>query len=284
MRMLRCRGVDYAVADADGDGAQAPVLLFGHGLYFDHTMFADLIAAMGAGWRCVALDWPGHGGSGWHELGWSVQDLVQDTLALLDALGAQHAVAIGLSQGAAVFTRLALQHPARVRALVIMDASPAGATPQACERLRDAAHALASGDRARIAQVYDAAVQRMFSPVTHAQRPALVAAARARMELHPAAGMAHAVRLALGYESIEALLAQLAMPTLVLRGEDGFLEPAALDAYHRIPSVQIRSIHAAGHALALEQPAQVADALGKFFRRNAIHPRVDPQPSRGAVA
>lgn len=269
-RTLLCRGVPYAIDEYGSDG---PVVLFGHGLYFDRSMFESVAKALGAGWRCVCMDWPGHGQSGWRAEGWTVQDLVSDAVAMLDALGAKKAILVGLSQGGAVFTRLALQHPERVLALVIMDASPDAPPAIACQRMLDASAALASGDAKNVSDIYDSVVERMFSSATQMFNPTLIERSRARMSQHSLPGMAQAVRLGLSYQSIKTVLHTLAMPTLVLWGEDDQATPVALsEAYRAIAGVTLRTFPAAGHSLALEQPSKVAFELSRFFNEHGIHP------------
>ena len=58
--------------------------------------------------------------------GYALPDLVEDAAALLEALDVQRAHLIGISMGATVALRLALDHPERVASLVLMSSSPAG--------------------------------------------------------------------------------------------------------------------------------------------------------------
>lgn len=70
----------------------------------------------------------------------------EDAAALLDALGAAPAVLIGRSYGGAVAIDLALRHPERVRALVLLEGDALGLSPAALrwtrairDRLREVA-------------------------------------------------------------------------------------------------------------------------------------------------
>ncbi|HBM22398.1 MAG TPA: hydrolase, partial [Alcanivorax sp.] len=114
-------GQRYAYLD-EGEG---PLLVFGHGVLADKSMFEAQIEALRHRYRyrCVSLDWPGHTGSGYREKGWSFYDMADDSVALLDQLGYDQAIFVGLSQGGMTFMRLALKYPERVRALVLLDTS-----------------------------------------------------------------------------------------------------------------------------------------------------------------
>lgn len=261
------RGVRYAVEES-GNG---PLVLFGHGLYFDRSMFAAQAGLLAASFRCVRFDWPGHGQSGWRDQGWSAHDLVEDVVALIDALGGGPAILVGLSQGGAIFTRVALAYPERVRALVVMDATPRAPAPEWCERMRQNAALFTSGDRAAIDQFFDALVVRMFSPGTLRFRPAVVAAARRIWLGHDPAGLARAATLGTSYESLDERLHELRMPVLLLWGRDDVASPIAqADIYRRlIPDLTCLEIEEAGHSAPLEQPERVGTALEQFLRRLA---------------
>ena len=75
-------GQRYAYLD-EGEG---PLVVFGHGVLADKSMFEAQIEALRDRYRCVSLDWPGHTGSGYREKGWSFYDMADDSVALLDQL------------------------------------------------------------------------------------------------------------------------------------------------------------------------------------------------------
>jgi pimeloyl-ACP methyl ester carboxylesterase len=81
---------------------------------------AEALARLG---RVIAYDRRGCGRSerpaGYERT--SVAEHADDAAALLDALGATPAVCVGRSYGATVATTLALRHPGRVRALVLLE-------------------------------------------------------------------------------------------------------------------------------------------------------------------
>lgn len=71
--------------------------------------------------RVVAVDLRGHGHSPVPEHGYRPADLAGDLATLIGRLGLRPVVAIGHSMGAQVVTVLAIEHPALVRALVVVD-------------------------------------------------------------------------------------------------------------------------------------------------------------------
>src|SRR5256714_5557502 len=104
-------------------GAGPPTLLLhgigNYGRYWD--LFADAVARR---LRLVAPDARGHGESGRPAAGYAPADFTADALAILDALEIERAVVVGHSMGGLHSINLAARRPERVRALVIVDASP----------------------------------------------------------------------------------------------------------------------------------------------------------------
>jgi len=90
-----------------------------YGRYWD--FFAD---AIGGRLRLVAPDARGHGESAKPSDGYAPQDFVGDAVAVMDATGLERAIVVGHSMGGFHATALALAHPGRVRALVLVDVGP----------------------------------------------------------------------------------------------------------------------------------------------------------------
>ena len=90
-----------------------------YGRYWD--FFAD---AVGGRLRLVAPDARGHGESTRPVSGYAPQDFVDDAIAVIDATGLDRPVVVGHSMGGFHATALTLAHPARVRALVLVDVGP----------------------------------------------------------------------------------------------------------------------------------------------------------------
>ena len=123
MAQARMRPLALAVAWADCGFRVLDAADLGRGLAVPRSEFEAQIEALRDRYRCVSLDWPGHTGSGYREKGWSFYDMADDSVALLDQLGYDQAIFVGLSQGGMTFMRLALKCPERVRALVLLDTS-----------------------------------------------------------------------------------------------------------------------------------------------------------------
>ena len=98
----------------------AALLLHGignYGRYWD--FFADAIAGR---LRLIATDARGHGESGQPADGYAPDEFVADAVAVLDALAIERALVVGHSMGGTHAIRLAAEHPDRVLRLVVVDA------------------------------------------------------------------------------------------------------------------------------------------------------------------
>jgi len=104
-------------------GTGASVLVFSHGLLMDHSMFAPQVDALRHRYRCISWDERGHGLTANNRMcePFSYYDSADDLAALLDHLGVERAILVGMSQGGYLSLRAALKHPAIVQAMVLID-------------------------------------------------------------------------------------------------------------------------------------------------------------------
>ena len=103
-------------------GSPGALLLHGignYGRYWD--FFADAVAGR---LHLVAPDARGHGESARPATGYAPADFVADAFAVMDATSLARPIVVGHSMGGFHATALTLAHPARVRALVLVDVGP----------------------------------------------------------------------------------------------------------------------------------------------------------------
>lgn len=107
-----------------GDGDGLPVLLI-HAGVTDLRSWDPLVERLGAETRCIRYDARGYGETVYEEEdGWSPVD---DAVAVLDALRVDSSIVIGCSMGGGTAIDLALAHPERVAALVLIASAVSGA-------------------------------------------------------------------------------------------------------------------------------------------------------------
>ncbi len=118
LRYVEANGIRVHVATA---GTGRPVLLL-HGWPFTWYVWRSVMRGLvAAGHRVVAPDLRGIGGTERPAGGYDLHTLAADAAALLAALDAEGAVAVGFDLGAAPAWMLAMRHPAALRKLVVME-------------------------------------------------------------------------------------------------------------------------------------------------------------------
>lgn len=185
---------------------------------------------------------------------YSLQDMADDSLGVLDALGIARAHVVGASMGGMIAQRLAASAPQRTASLVsIMSSSGARKLPGPRP---DVAAALM---RRPASRTEAALVAHSLGMLRLIQSPAYpqddqVVAERIRRALHRAYRPAGVVRqmLAIVADSGRAeLLPRIASPALVLHGEADPLVPIACgrDSAQRIPGARFVAVPGMGHDL-----------------------------------
>lgn len=104
-------------------GRGVPLVLV-HGFSAEGMLYAQTLSRLvGAGFRVVAIDTAGHGGTlGLPTGGASMEDYTRLLARVLDELGIRRAVLAGHSMGGRLVTELAAQEPDRAIAVVLLDA------------------------------------------------------------------------------------------------------------------------------------------------------------------
>ena len=118
-----------AVTETEGDGA--PVL-FIHGNSSCKEVFQDqLVSTLGATWRCIAMDLPGHGRSDDARApneAYTMPGYAAIALEVLTALSAERAAIVGWSLGGHIGIEM-LAQSSNIRGLVISGTPPISADP-----------------------------------------------------------------------------------------------------------------------------------------------------------
>lgn len=247
---------------------RGPLLLFGHGTYGGKELFESQIASLSSSYRCVAVDWPGHGGTTFAPEGWGVDELVDDVPRLLDALGADSACLAGVSQGAAVFMRAVLRFPERARALVNMCAGPAGPPAGAIDTSREFAAVLRDEtDEIKRRRVVERVVNEWFhAPGFADANPQAFAREIDVILRHPRVGIALAAEVPATYRSIVDELGGIRCPTLVIWGDSDPRVEVAPEMARGIPGAELVVVPNAGHHVNVDAPDAVSDAIERFLR------------------
>jgi pimeloyl-ACP methyl ester carboxylesterase len=108
---VEARGVRFHVTES-GPKDGRPVIAL-HGWPQHHWAYRDLLADPPPGLRIIAPDLPGYGWSGPPPHRWAKEDVANDVLALMDAMGLDRVLLVGHDWGAFVGYRMVLRAPER---------------------------------------------------------------------------------------------------------------------------------------------------------------------------
>ncbi|MFC7574096.1 alpha/beta fold hydrolase [Klenkia terrae] len=113
------------------EAGEGPLVLLVHGYpQFWWAWRHQLVALAEAGYRAVAVDLRGYGGSDKPPRGYDLPTLSADVAAVVRALGEPDAVVVGHDWGGLVGWTMAALHPRTVRGLVVVSS----AHPASCAR------------------------------------------------------------------------------------------------------------------------------------------------------
>lgn len=243
---------------------EGPPLLLTHGLLTDGRLWAPLLPALASRYRVINVDLRGHRGST-APSPFSLEDLADDCLAILDAEGFERAAIAGLSMGGMTAMRLALRAPERVAALLLLSTSADAERPR--ERLKYRAMA----EIFRVVgstSLFELPIRRlMFGRTALRERPEIAALQAQQTREHERTGLYHAVRAVMERGSIRDRLRELRCPSLVLVGDEDLTTPIsrATRIGRSLPGARVHLLPRTGHLCTLEAPELVAEELLAFL-------------------
>ncbi len=240
-------------------GQGAPLVLL-HGASSSGISWYPVIGALAARFRVWLPDMVGHGESDRPDAPYDRSYYSSWLAGFFDAVGLDRAHVVGHSLGGAVALQFALEHPERVRRLVLVDAAALGRGVPVRVALAFLRSALLpsreAGERLGRLAVYD---PRKLDPFFEEYG--------SRMRAMPRPGRA----FWRGGRTIAVVpteeLQQLKPPTLIVWGREDLFLPVSHGerAAQAIPDARLHVIPEAGHVSFLDQPQAFCEALLGFL-------------------
>ncbi len=278
---VRANGLDIEVEDTGADGSQAgrPVVLLIMGLGMQLVAWPQPLvqSLVDAGFRVVRhdnrdiglsqhLDHLGTPNVLWESLKfrfgltprarYSVHDMAQDAIGVLDALGLARAHVVGASMGGMIAQRVAIAAPQRVVSLTsIMSSSGARGLPEPHPRVLRTLLSRPAGRTPEAVIDHFVKVLRVIGSPGFPTEEALLReriAEGVNRSFHPAGTMRQLVAVAADTPARAQALARVTAPTLVLHGRNDPLVPFGCgeDTARRIAGARLVGIDGMGHDLA----------------------------------
>jgi len=236
-------------------------ILFLHGLGSCAQDWLLQMSVFAERFRVVAPDLPGHGESDKPQGRIRVADLVGDVIGLLDALEVSRAHVVGLSLGGCVAQQLALDFPARVRSLTLVNTfarfdmgGPANALPLA---LRMAVLGLLGLP----AQAHFVAARLFPKP----EQAPLRQMAAERIAANDPASYRRLLRAIRAFD-VTRRLSEITCPTLVIAGDRDSTAPLRAKRFlaAHIPGARFELVADSGHATPVDQPRIFNELVMRF--------------------
>lgn len=245
------------------EGTGTPIVLL-HAFPLNRTMWEPQINPFSAGFRTIAIDLRGHGGSSHGLTPHTLKDLATDIKDLLDHLSIQEAIFVGLSMGGYILMAFYRLYPDRVKGLVLADTRAQADTPDGRAGRFEMIHTAETQGTNAIA---DLMMPRLLSAHTIKADLELVDDVR-RMILHnPVETIVADLRAMAERLDSVSLLANIARPTLLIVGE---LDQATPPSDARlmaecIPNAQLAVVPGAAHLSNLEAPEAFNQSVLSFL-------------------
>lgn len=244
-RHLEVAGYDIFVRCSRGHPAGARPVVLVHGLGVSSRHWMPAATLLSASHAVFAPDLPGSGRSGKPRRALGLRELADVLASTMDALGLDHAAVLGVSYGCQITIDLAVHHPEKVAAAVLvaptMDPTM-GPIEHFVRLLMDAPREPLSLMPVVARDYLDFGVPRALATLNEAMDDEV---------LHEAT--------------------QIAVPTMVIRGDR---DPIVSDAWARrltavLPDGRLEVIPGAAHATNFNSPQRVVELVEAFLRDEA---------------
>ncbi|MEO5328979.1 MAG: alpha/beta hydrolase [Magnetococcus sp. THC-1_WYH] len=248
-------------------GIGEPVLCLS-GFASGNWVFERLLQPMRTRYRFILPDNRGMGRSPPVQQGYTMDDLADDALNLMDDLGIERFGVIGLSMGGFIAQVLALKAPQRVLSMVLMGTTSGGAKyrqifPALSEEQVRAIYALPPRERVT------AALSETLCPLLKTQFPEVYDDVVAKRVADPAdpQQVMYQFFAADGFMNKPLPLDRIGCPVLILTGDQDRLVPVvnAQQMARDLPDAQIVTIPGTDHLFFLEKIPETVAAIVDFL-------------------
>ena len=242
--------------------ADAPVVTMSHSLATDLSMWDPTVPALTGRFRVLRYETRGHGKTDAPKGAYTLDQLADDALALLRALGIARAHWVGLSMGGMIGQTLALRAPEVFSSLSLCDTSsriPVDAKPLWQERIKTA-------ETQGMEPLVEGTLARWFTEPFRKSRKDVVDKVATMIRTTPPAGYAGCCA-AISALDLTDKISAIKLPTIAIVGEDDPGTPVAAHKViqEKIAGAKLEILKSAAHLSNMEQPDAFNKALTGFL-------------------
>ena len=228
----------------------APVVMLSHSLSTHLAMWDLQMPVLEPHFKVLRYDTRGHGGSDAPEGAYTLEQLGEDVVGLLDALKIPKVNWVGISMGGMIGQAIALNHADRLDRLVLCDT--AAIMPQEVQSVWQ--ERIETAKEKGMQALVNETLERWFTPDYLAKNPPEVQKVREQVLTTPVAGFIGCSEAIRRLNYLERL-SEIKMPALVVVGEDdpGTPVSASEAICDRIQGSKLVVLPAARHLCNIEQ-------------------------------
>jgi pimeloyl-ACP methyl ester carboxylesterase len=253
-------------------GTTGPVVLFVSGLGMRGEQWTPLSRALvGRGFRAIQFDNRDIGRSSMMQgIDYSIADMANDTLAVLDHAGVEKAFVVGISMGGMIAQEMLLRRPERFSRAVLMATWAGGHTMKLPDTriVEMLVPRIDTNDPVAVEAHLRALYAGISAPGFAEKNGHLIDMIVSFALEHRVASESIARQLrAVGQFSTWDRLPDMKVPTLIVHGEADPLIPYenGEQLSRRIPGARLRSLPHVGHLVPLEAPFETFGSIADFF-------------------
>lgn len=239
--------------------AEKPVLLFSNSLGINFSMWDAQADFFGRQFRILRYDTRGHGESSVTPGPYSIEQLGNDVLSLLDELDLERAHFCGLSMGGMIGMWLGMNAAERLYKLILCNTAAKIGNAEGWNKRIDAVR------KGGMKSVAPGVIERWFTPAFRGNASAVVAATQAILETTDPEGYAANCAAVRDFDARETI-AEIGVPTLVIAGAHDSATTPAEGRYlaEKIYDAQYAEVSAA-HLSNLGDPEHFNQAVSAFL-------------------
>jgi 3-oxoadipate enol-lactonase len=260
MPYSRVTGVDIWY-EVTGDG---PALVFVHANPFDHDLWLYQAAHFSTWFKVIGIDIRGYGRSAKITTPYSLKDMCDDVVGVMQHLGVGRAVCCGCSVGSGIALLLGLDHPDKFDAVILVGGN-SGSSSRYQGRIDGYRKDLASFHPYHLRDLVrpefaDSRLGRHLLNMWVEREPRLNGEAIAQ------------VFMAGNHTTSTDRLATMKVPTLVINGEFDNSRPAGEKTASLVPGAVHKVLPGTGHACCIEDPAGFDRIMIDFLQARGLMP------------
>lgn len=256
-------GLHYELVDlTQGISAKPQTIIFHHGVGSNSALWNRWITTLSNHYRLVTFEMRGFGLSAKAAQpdGWTMERLARDVLKIADAVNAEKFHFVGESIGGTIGLVLGLNHPDRLRTLIVSNAAYRGGAIQNVDQW----------DKVLREQGTLAWSQQMMAARFHKDgiTPEQWQWFETQQASHPIESIIAARNILVGAD-LGSRLGELNMPVLLLHGDASPFVPVQqmVELHHKLPKSELNIFGNAKHGLPFSHATKCAKTLLDFLNR-----------------